>query len=157
MYINQIFQFLVRNKEVITMIANIAVALGILISAFVIIWNIHSLRLQKSSFQADLFHKISSEINIVIDEQKDIEKKGDEYIENWYERLLAKFEYFAFFANRKLLSKDMIDYYISAVITYCGSAMTYPNLKKELLSRKKEEFSELEKYYEKYSGKKLPF
>jgi|WetSurMetagenome_2_1015567.scaffolds.fasta_scaffold655550_2 hypothetical protein len=147
----------IANKEIISMITNIAVTLGVLLSAFVIIWNVRSLKLQKSSFQADLFNKISSELNVIIDQQKNVENKGEEFIENWYERLLGKFEYFAFFANRKLLSKDMIDYYIPAINTYLDCAMTYPDLKKELTSRKKGEYNELEKYYEKYSGKKLPF
>ncbi len=151
------WQCLLLNREVIDMIANIAVALGMLVSAFVIIWNIRSLRLQKMSIQAALFHNISSEITLIVKEQKSAEIKGDEHIENWYELLLGKLEYFAFFANRKLISKDMSDYYISTVITYCDAATTYPELKKELKSRKGKEFCELERYYEKHTGKKLPF
>lgn len=144
-------------KEIIEMIANIAVAGGFLFSATVIGLNIRSLRLQKVSLQADLFHKISAEINSIINEQKEVEDKGDKFVENWYERLLDAFEYFAFFANRKLISKDMIEYYKTSVITYCNGAAVYPKLKKMLSKRESNELTELKKYYEKYSGKLLPF
>ena len=152
-------EWLFCNRWLIEMIANIAVALGFIISSIVILINIRSLKLQRSSFQADLFHKISTEINIIVKEQKIVEEEGAEHIENWYERLLDAFEYFAFFANRKLLSKDMTEYYKEALILYCDKAAAHSKgLKSKLKAREENQFREIKEYYEKHQkGKSFPF
>jgi len=152
-------EWLFCHRWLIEMIANIAVALGFIIASIVILINIRSLKLQRSSFQADLFHKISTEINKIVKEQKGVEEQGAEYIENWYERLIDAFEYFAFFANRKLLSKDMTKYYKEALILYCDKAAAHSKgLKSKLKAREENQLREIKEYYEKHrKGKAFPF
>lgn len=150
------WQWLVANKEVINMIANIAIALALIVSIIVLSLNIGAFRRQKRGSQAEIFHNISNEINLLMAEQNQHEKAGT--VKNWLERLMLCFEYFAFFANRDHLSKDMSEYYVLAIESYSDYIITYyKKLAREFKEGEKGEYSELAKYYRKYLKKEYPF
>lgn len=151
------YEWLIQNKDLIEIFASFAVAIALIFSAVALFLNSKAFRLQKQSFQADLFHKITGEINSLIDEQKACEAKGQEAVENWYVRLLAALEYYAFFANRNYFTSDMQIYYREAVAQYCEDIKDYPKLLEYLKDRTELEFCELEIYYEKHVKKRIPF
>lgn len=138
------------------MIANIATALALIIAVVVLFLNWSATKLQRKSFQADLFHKITNEINSITGQQKECEAQGEETVLNWYHRLINAFEYYAFFANRDYFTSDMEIYYRSAVIGYVDWAKD-SEAEEVFKDLKDRELSEIRKYYEKHSDNQFPF
>jgi len=146
------------HKEIIAVFTNIALVFGVAISALLIFLNVLSLRRMRKAYQAELFFKIAENIDSLVKEQAQREKEGPISVEYWYERLINVFEDFGFFANRKLLSNDMIDHYVPSLLKYCDSAADYSkNLRAKLADRTAGGYSEIKKIYEKRRGKSLPF
>lgn len=140
------------------MIVNFAIAGGFIVSISLIIVNISSLAHMKKAYQADLFFKLTMNMDALFKEQTGREREGQLSVENWYERLLNAFEDFGYFANRKLIPKDMIDHHVSTIIAYCKSAPEYSeNLKKKLINRKPKQYSEIQKLYKKRTSDEFPF
>ncbi len=150
-------EWLNSNREVIEMIANIAVALGIIFTAFIICLNVKALKYSRRTYQAGLFYQISEKFDAIEKEQKGVEKAGVEAIENWYERTINVLDDFCFIANRKMIPKEMADHFIPTVVDYCDDAAKYTaSLKKKLADRHEDQFSEIKKIYEKNSRKNFP-
>jgi len=151
------WQWLLCNKEVIEMIANIATAIIVGFAARGLYLNAKAVRLQRDSVQANLFNDISSRIRQLEDQWVDCDT--NEKKKRWYERLFSAFEYFAFFANRDKLSTEMNQYYSSGIKTYVERLKwkNYSELLEEYKKRPKEQFSELRKYYKNEIKKDLPF
>jgi len=150
------WQWLNANKEIISMFANIATVIAVIFAARALYLNAKTTRLQKETSQANLFHKITKEINTITAEQKKCEKRGEEAILNWYQRLINLFEYYAFFVNRGYFTEEMETYYRSAVIEYCDWAKGYSAAENFFKSSKGSQLDEIRKYYEKYSGSQFP-
>ena len=142
-------------KETVEMIANIAIAVGVIFSTVMIILNLRSLRYMRRTYQADLFFKIASSIDEIVREQKEIEKKGVEVVENWYERIFNVLDDFCFIANRKMITREMIEHFIPTVIDYCNDANEYSESLRQKL--KEGDFNEIKKVFEKNAGKVFPF
>lgn len=157
MYINQIFQFLIKNREVISMFANIATVIAMIIAIIVIFMTKNAINLQRKSAQAQLFSEISSRINELEDQwfSCDTQEKKT----GWYEKLFNAFEYFSFFANQGILSKEMKIYYKSGMKTYVERLQwpQYSDLLDAYKKRPKEQYCELKKYYQNEIGKVFPF
>ena len=151
------WHWLICNKEVIGMIANIATAIAVGFAARALYLNAKAVRLQRDSAQANLFNDISSRIRQLEDQWIDCDT--NEKKKRWYERLFSAFEYFAFFSNRDKLSTEMNQYYSSGIKTYVERLKwkDYSELLEEYKKRPKEQFSELRKYYRNEAGKNLPF
>ena len=138
------------------MVANIATAIALLVAAVALFLNVKATKLQRKSFQADLFHKVTEGINSITAEQKECEEQGEEAILNWFQRLINAFEYYAFFANRDYFALDMETYYRSAVIEYINWAKD-SEAEEFFKASKDKQLSEIRKYYEKHSGSQFPF
>lgn len=151
------WQWLVTNREVISMFANIATVFAIGFAARALYLNAKAIKIQKESSQRDLFHKISSEINIIFTQQKDYEEQGEKSILNWYQRLINAFEYYAFFVNSGHLSGKMATFYRKALISYVDWAKDYPEAEKFFKNQEKGLLCEIREYYERYSGNHFPF
>lgn len=142
--------------EVITVLANLATVAAVIFAARALYLNARAIKLQKETSQAGLFHKITEGINKITAEQKECERRGEEAILNWYQRLINSFEYYAFFANKDLLTPEMATYYKSAVISYVDWAKD-SKAEDFFKSSTGRQLCEIRKYYEKYSGNQFPF
>ena len=152
------WQWLIVNKEIIMVLSDAATAGAFIVIGLAFILTARSFVLQKKDTQAGIFHGISTEINTIISEQKECEeKKDDAVILHWYQRLIDAFEYYAFFANRKYLSKDMRTFYRGALIIYVDWAKGRPAVEKWYKTKDVKLLCEIRKYYEKYSGHQFPF
>ena len=155
------WHWLLCNKEVIEMITNMAIAFAVVISAIALFYSGSAFRLQRKALRANLFNDISSRIRQLEDQW--VECKNDEDRKRWYGRIFSTFEYFAFFANRNEISKEMKHYYRSGIETYVERLKRKHedlfNVYKERAKKdiSKRQFCELRKYYENEIGKKLPF
>ena len=139
------------------MIANIATVAAVIFAAFALRSNAKAVKVQKDVYKIDLFHKISSEINIIFSQQKEFEALGDDAILNWYQRLMNEFEYYAFFVNRKYLIGEMATFYRGSIITYVDWAKEYAKAEEFFKNKDTALLCEVRQYYEKYSGKPFPF
>jgi len=151
------WQWLIANKEVISMFANIAIVIAMIIAGIAIFMTRNTINLQRKSTQAQLFADISSRIKQLEDqfaECDSMEKK-----KQWYERLFNAFEYFAFFANQGILSNEMRIYYKSGIKTYIERLQwsQYDELLDAYKKRPKEQYCELRKYYRNEIGADFPF
>lgn len=142
------------------MFANIGIVVAVGIAARALFVNARAVRLQKQSIQAQVFHSISQEISVLLkEEQNHIDNKRKEKItyENWLDRILTALEYYAFYANRDYLTKEMSEFYIPDIEHFCEAATEYPDLMAEIHEQKKQlVYCELRQYYKKYIGKKCP-
>jgi len=145
--------WLICHKEIISMLANLAAAIGIVISVFIIWQNKMTIRQMKQAYEADLFFKISSSIDDLAKEQKDIEKKGSEAVTNWWERLFNVLDDFCFIANHKMISKEMMEHYIPTVIDYCNDVENDPEVKARLSEGAEGRFDEIIKIYKRNTGR----
>lgn len=103
----------------------------------------------RRTYEADLFFKIAGNIDALAREQAQKESMGQEVVEQWWEQLLDVLEDFGYFANRKLLPKDMIEYFIPTIVEYCDCASAYSeSLRKKLADRVPDGYSEIRKIYE---------
>ena len=150
-------QWLLLNKEIISMFANIGTIFVVYFAARGLYLNAKAIRLQKGFSQTDLFHKISSEINIIFAQQKEFEKQGEKGILNWYQRLINAFEYYAFFVNYGHLSGGMATYYKKVLIIYVDWAKDYPKAEEFFKYQDEGLLCEIRKYYKQYSGNQFPF
>ena len=121
------WQWLVQNKEIIMVLSNTATVIALIFIGLAFIFTASSFKIQRRGTQASIFHSITAEINAIISEQKKCEKNGDDAVINWYQRLINAFEYYALFANRKYLSKEMRTFYRGALISYVNWAKDYPD------------------------------
>jgi len=153
--------WLILNKEVIEVITGIVMAFAVIVATIALFISARAIFLQRKSMQANLFNDISSRIRQLEDQW--VECKNDEDRKRWYGRIFSTFEYFAFFANRNEISKEMKHYYRSGIETYIERLKSKHedlfNVYKERAKKdiSKRQFCELRKYYEHEIGKKLPF
>lgn len=151
------FQWLLANKEIIMVLSNVTTVVVLIFIGLALIYTARSFKLQKRGTQASIFHSITAEINAIISEQKKCEKNGDDAVINWYQRLINAFEYYALFANKKYLSKEMRTFYRGALIQYVDWAKGNPEAEKFFKKEDKRLLCEVRKYYEKYSKNQFPF
>lgn len=150
-------EWILGNKEVISMFANIGTIFVVCFAARGLYLNAKAIGMQKEASQTDLFHKISSEINIIFTQQKEFEKQGEKGILNWYQRLINAFEYYAFFVNSGHLSGKMATFYRKVLILYVDWAKDYPEAEKFFKNQDEGLLCEIRKYYKRYSGNQFPF
>ena len=153
------WNWIIQNKELIEMVANIAVAIAVVFSAVALIINACAFRLNRKEFRNDLFHKISQQISSIMDEQTDCEAKGKRAIENWLERVFNSLEYFAYFANRGSFTPEMENYYKPTLISCCDyiQSKEFSGLLKRFQSGSKIELCEIRKLYRQLMDKECPF
>jgi len=151
------WQWMLANKEVIAMFANIATVIAMTVAIIAIIMTKNTIDLQRKSIQAQLFSDISSRINELEDQwflcDTQEKKRG------WHEKLFNAFEFFAFSVNQKILSKEMKTYYKSGIKTYI-ERLKWPQYAELLDAYKKrptEQYCELRKYYQNEIGTDFPF
>lgn len=151
------WQWFLANKEVISMFANIATVIAMGVAIVAIFMTKNTINLQRKNTQAQLFSDISSRINELEDQwfSCDTQEKKN----GWYEKLFNAFEYFAFFANHGLLSKEMKNYYKSGMKTYVERLQwpQYAELLEAYKKRPKEQYCEFRKYYQNEIGTGFPF
>lgn len=141
--------------EVINMIASIATSIALIFVVWAIYLNTKAVKLQRQNFQAVLFHNITNEINSILGEEKEL-KEGK--YENWLDRLIAAFEYYAFYVNRGYLTESMAEYYMPSVEFYCKKAKEFSGLISEIEDMQKQEvYCEIKTYYKKFIKKECPF
>lgn len=141
--------------EVINMIASIATSIALIFVVWAIYLNTKAVKLQRQNFQAVLFHNITNEINSILGEEKEL-KEGK--YENWLDRLIAAFEYYAFYVNRGYLTESMAEYYMPSVEFYCKKAKEFPDLISEIEDMQKQEvYCEIKTYYKELIKKECPF
>jgi len=147
--------------EVINMCAALATTFALIIAIIVLIFNKNAIALQRKSMQANLFNDLSKDINALFKEKnKHLTRRGKrkKSYENWLDRLLLSFEYFAYYANRGYLSDDMAKYYVIAIDAYCEKAKEFPELIEDIEYYKdKEAYCEIRLYYYNYIKKPCPF
>lgn len=93
-----------RFLEVINMSATIATTFALIVAIIFLILNKNAITLQRKSTQATLFNDLSKDINALFEEKaKHLTRSGKrrKSYENWLDRLLLSFEYFAYYANRQ--------------------------------------------------------
>ena len=153
-------QWLLYNKEVISMFANIGTLIAVGFAARALFVNAKAVRLQREASQTQIFHNISQEINLLLKEENDhIDDQRQDKItyENWLDRMLTALEYYAFYANRDYLAKEMSEFYMPDIEHFCNQATKYPDLMKEINDQKERlVYCELTQYFKKYIGKKCP-
>jgi len=143
------------------MIIGIFTTFAVIAAVIALFFSAKAIFLQRKSMQASLFNDISSRIRQLEDQW--INCKSEEDKKKWYERIFSAFEYFAFFANRNEISKEMKHYYRSGIETYVERLKSKHedlfNVYKERAKKdiSKRQFCELRKYCEHEIGKKLPF
>lgn len=136
------------------MYANAVEPLVILAAAVALGFSARAIFLQRQSLQASLFSDTIKKMDDVLDQQISYEKEGR--VMHWYIGLLDAFEYFAFFANRRYLSRAMRKYPRSTIIENLEDASIRDDVKKHFQGRPVEQLSELRKYYKRYAGKNSP-
>jgi len=156
-----ICQWLIVNKEIIMLMANIASVVVMIFVGIAFILSLKEFRFQKNTSQASMFHNITKEINSHLKEEiAHIDEKGEkrESYENWLDRLLGLFEYYAYFVNRKAFPKDMSEYYSFFIGYYCKEAKKHEALIEEIKYLKaKNVYGEIRKYYKNYIKEECPF
>lgn len=151
------WQWLLANKEIISMFANIATVIAMIIAIIAIIMTKNTIDLQRKSTQAQLFSDIASRISALEDQWFLCDTQEKKI--GWYEKIFNAFEYFAFFANQAILSKEMKTYYKSGMKKYV-ERLQWPQYTELLAAYKKrptEQYCELKKYYQNEIGEGFPF
>ena len=143
-------QFLIANKEIISMILELILAAA----GAALLW---SLCLQKRSICASIFNEISSRTSDLIREIP--RKDASPYeIQNWYVRLFNEFERLIYLRNNRYIGKKLEKYFRDLIIRYMERlAEEFPSIAKEIDNMGKgEAYGILKEYYKKHT-KKRPF
>lgn len=148
-------------SEVINMIANIGVVIAVGFSARALFVNAKATRLQRMSTQTQMFHNISQEISLLSKEENvhiDDQGKDKDTYEHWLDRMLTALEYYAFYANRDYLTKEMSEFYMPVIESFCEKTKKdYKDLVKEIAGLKDQlVYCELRRYYRKFIKKACP-
>lgn len=143
--------------EILKFAAKLAAPLASILAAVALILNARAFRLQKRSMQANLFNDIRRRIDDLEDQHSEIEQGEMKKLEIWYERLFNAFENYAFYVNHGYLEKEMTEFYAIGISQFIKRAQKFPSLIEYFKTRKKGQFSELEKYCLKLLKEKLPF
>jgi hypothetical protein len=154
-------QWIINHKELLEIVSSFVVTLGFLFSLIIINQNRKTIRQMKQAYEADLFFKISSSLDDLAKEQKEIEKRqkqdGDEEILlNWYERLFNVLDDFCYIANRGMIPDQMISHYSDTVTDYCKDLSAYPKAKERIFSKEVSQYGEIRKFFKKQTGEKIP-
>ncbi len=154
-------QWIICHKEIIELISSLVVVLGFLVSLIIIDQNRKTIKRMRQAYETDLFFKISSSLDELAKEQKDIERKAkqdndEEILMNWYERLFNVLDDFCYIANRRMIPEEMIGHYSTTVIDYYHDIDAYPIVKKRLFDGEEEHFNEIVKFLKKRPGGKIP-
>ena len=142
------------------MLANIGTMIAVGFAARALFVNARAVRLQREASQTQIFHNISQEINVLLKEENDHiddQRKDKVTYKNWLDRTLTALEYYAFYANRDYLIKEMSEFYMPDIEHFCKQATKYPDLMAEINDQKEQlVYCELRQYYNKFIRKKCP-
>lgn len=152
-------QWIICHKEIIEIISSLVVVLGFIVSLIIINQNRKTIKRMRQAYEADLFFKISSSLDALAKEQKEIERKAkqdndEEILINWYERLFNVLDDFCYIANRRMIPEEMIGHYSTTVIDNYHDIDAYPAVKKRLFDGEEEHFDEIVKFLKKRPGEK---
>lgn len=140
-----------QKRDLVQIIGNWSVVVALAISALAFLISIRALRLQRKSIQAGLFNDISRRIHDIDQQQKEAEAEGKKAVENWYQRLINAYDYFAFYANNKYITDDMELYFKDGVIKEIDRLKEFAHLRNAAGM----ELNELKTFYKRHTGKEI--
>ena len=142
--------------EEISMVMEVIIGCATIFLLYSLFQNRAALQLQSKASQASIFSSISERIDSLLDQQQ-YEDDGGEAAENWLERLINAFEYYAFFVNNGYLDSEMETYYRDAIKDVSERIREYPSLLDHLKGSTEGELNELRKYCKNIAKTELPF
>jgi len=138
------------------MLAEIIIGGATLFLLYSLYQNRAALQLQNKALRASIFNNISERIDSLLDQQPHEEEEVD-IVENWFERLINAFEYYAFFVNNGYLDSEMDTYYKDAINDVSERIREYPSVLSHLEKSTEGELNELRKYCKNIAKTQLPF
>lgn len=140
-----------KTIEVITMSAEIVIAIASSVLAVALLYHRKAVLLQRESLQATLFNEVTERINSILDKTPP-KSVSETEMSNWYIGLFN-----ALTANRNINSK-MEKYYRSFIVGYCdGLVSEFPKIAEKFKKGPETQFSLLRNYYKSHTQREAPF
>lgn len=140
-----------QKRGFVEIISGWSVVVALAFSALAFLVSIRSLRLQRKSIQAGLFNDISRRIHDIDQQQKEAESEGEKAVENWYQRLINAYDYFAFYANNKYITDEMEQYFKDAIVKEIDRLKGFAHLRNTVGL----ELNELKTFYKRHTRKEI--